>query len=1297
MNKNIRLLLFGLILLMFTGGAMGAPSLSGEGISPGSGTVETNFIFAVTYTDPDNLSASFVNVTIDAIPYPMTEVDPSDVNTSDGKAYRFEKSGFSVNPAHSYAFSASNANGAVGPYGAGTFAVTNTAPVLSSPLITPSSGSPATEFVFTVTYTDADNHTASYVNAVIDGINYPMTAVDPADTNTTDGKGYTLSNSSMAAGSHTYSFTASDGTTTATPTSEGTFSVNSDSSLSGTISSASGTPSTTFVFNAIFTDADNDAASSVTVTIDGTDYVMSEVDATDVTTTDGKAYTYSMSGFSAGSHSYSFKATVGSDTIGPVGAGTFDVDVSNHAPTLTDASVTGANNFIVGGVIYFNVTYTDSDNQLPTYSYVQIDGVNKTMSKVNSADNDATNGIEYTYNTTLAQGNHTYVFYMSDGTNPVSTASATITIHPKTYYTGDRIWDEDAGQSTTYTWNAKSFSGFFYDLETGFSSETMTITDISRTIGDGKLVYETRPVDSNFEHSAWGKYQVIGFMAEKYFAGYKSSITNINGVSTVSLISSGQLSKVLIDNDDKKSVYSGSSLTLEDGYKLNIVQVDKNGDKVFVTLTKDGDELDSGIISGSGDYVYEADLGDSDDVPIIIVHFDSIFSGTESNAVFIQGIFQISEDYVELEDGGSYGEMEITGFSDDYIQMKNDGSISLSKGKTIDIMGKIKFIVADSNTLRFALFVDMSSPGTYELRGTVAEGADLLTWTPLNFEGFYYDIDEGIQTEKLELKVINDRSIPKNQLVYTSTPAQVSFEHSDWGKYNVIGFMAEKYFAGYPSGAFGSSSSVDIISDGLLSKVLIDEDDKKSVYSGSALILEEGYTLNIVQVDKNGDKVMVTLTRDGKEVDTSIISGSGTYIYETDLGDSDDVPIIAIHFDSIFSGTESNAVFVKGIFQISEDYLEIEDGDTFGKMEVTGIGGSITMSNKDSISLSKGKSTALMGDISINVADSGSVRYYPYVEVTTAPSQTLSVSLDKSIATKGDKVTVTVTSRGAAVSDATVKAGSSTIGTTSDEGKITYTASTIGKLQITASKDNYASGSSELEVISPDDDSRKIIIEVSPEEVYEGSSVTFFVLKAIGGDAVEGATVSYDGKSIGSTSSDGTITYTVADPGMHKLTAVKSGFIDASMNLEVKEIAAKFEFTNLVITPLDIKQGKEATFNVDVRNTGTAEGSYTVDLKVNDTVVGTQTITLAIGESQTLSFKHAEKEPGTYVVKVADLTTTYEVFEKSGVIWYVLGAIAVVFVGGLGYLFTAGGWTAEIAQAKVDEAIQTLQELVSKR
>lgn len=872
-------------------------------------------------------------------------------------------------------------------------------------------------------------------------------------------------------------------------------------------------------------------------------------------------------------------------------------------------------------------------------------------------------------------------------------------VHPKNYFTGDRIWDENAKQSKKYTWDAKSFSGFFYDLNTGFSSETMTITDISRTIGSGKLVYRTAPVSSDFEYTAWGKYQVIGFMAEKYFAGY-SSDTKITGVTPVSLMSSGYLSKVLIDNDEKKTIYSGSSFALEEGYRINVVQVDRAGSKVMVTLSKDGKEVDTFVFNEKDKkpLIYERDIGGSDKVPIIIVNFESIFSGAESNAVFIEGIFQISENCVKLEGGTKYDKMKVSGFSDTYIEMENDGSLSLSKGKTIPIMGKIKFIVADDNTLRFAPFVDMSAPGKYELRGTVAEGNELLIWTPLNFEGFYYDINEGLRTEKLELKSINGRTIAKGQLIYTSSPAEVAFEHTDWGKYKVVGFMAKKYFAGYPANVFGKTKGgVDIISSGLLSKVLIDDDDRKSVYSGSSIVLEEGYRLNIDQVDKKGEQVLVSLTKNGKNVETTAVRGQNTYIYETKLGDSDKVPIIAVYFDNIFTGSESTAVFVRGIFQISEDCLKIEDGKTFGKMEITGTGGNITMANKESITLSKDKSVTVMGDIGFKAADSNTVRYYPFVEVTTAPAQSLSVKADSAIVTKGTKVTITVTSRGGAIGDATVKAGSSTIGTTDNEGRIVYTSSAIGKITIAASKDGYSSGSAEIEVISPDDDTRKMIIECSPKDVFEGSQVNLTVLSAIGGKPIEGAVVSVNGKTIGATSTSGTVVHTMTGHGVYKVTAVKTGMIDATLDLNVKEVAARFEFTNLVISPLDVRQGKAATITVDVKNTGTAEGICKAELLVNDTVVANQTVTLGVGKTEKLTFKHTEKEPGTYIAKVGGLSASYEVFKSSSAIWYVLGAIVVLAGAGLAYLFTAGGWTADMAQAKVDEAINTIKDLINKR
>jgi len=280
---------------------------------------------------------------------------------------------------------------------------------------------------------------------------------------------------------------------------------------------------------------------------------------------------------------------------------------------------------------------------------------------------------------------------------------------------GNRIWDENSDQNLTYTWTPQTYSGFYYDLDTGEGSETMTVqlTSGSRSIDRNGLQYETRPINTQFEFGNWGSYQVIGFMAERYFAGYTENSSFIK--DDVSVISDGQLSKILIDSNDKKSLYTGSSLILEEGYSLNIVEVDVNGNTVWVQLEKDGNVIDDGFLSANNDYVYKTQLGDTEDVPLIAVHLAQVFSGTETNAVFVDGVFQISDKYVQIENGDRFGKMEISSTSSSGIAMKNRDSITLSKGNTIDIMGKLGFVVADASELRFAPIVETSerlpSPG----------------------------------------------------------------------------------------------------------------------------------------------------------------------------------------------------------------------------------------------------------------------------------------------------------------------------------------------------------------------------------------------------------------------------------------------------------------------------------------------------------------------------------------------------------------------------------------------------------
>jgi len=915
---------------------------------------------------------------------------------------------------------------------------------------------------------------------------------------------------------------------------------------------------------------------------------------------------------------------------------------------------------------------------------------------VNSESKGSQEGTSSSYNFNAdTSGSYNLSAVITDPSGKYDSLTKTwnVTVNSKYFSSGNRIWDEDLGMDTTYTWNAQSFSGFYYDLDSGVSSEEMTIKDIGRNIDGGNIEYSTRPTETDFEYNSWGSYQIIGFMAEKYFAGYSEENSTVIG-DDISLISDGVLTKILIDSDDKESAYSGDSFELEDGYSLNIVEVDVNGKSVWVQLEKDGDVVDDGFISSGEDYIYKTEIGEAEDVPIIIVHFGTVFAGTETSAVFIQGIFQVSDNYVEISNGDSYGEMEVKSISSSEIKMENEDDVGLDKGDIIDLMGKIQIQVADDDTLRFAPVLDTSEEGTYELRGTVydedVDGDTLPTWTPYNFEGFYYNIDEGIETEKMEITDLNDRNIPDGSLVYTSTPKAVEFEHDDWGNFTVVGFMAKKYFAGYPDDtADGQIDEVSLLSDNILSEVLTDTDDKKSFYSGDALELEEGYSLNILEVDVNGESVWVQLEKDGDVVDDEFVTSGQDYIYEGTLGEAEDVPMIIVHFGTVFAGTETSAVFTEGIFQISDEYIEINNGDTFDEMEVTSVSESgITMKNEGDIGLGEDETIDVMGDIKFKTADSDTLRFYPFVEVESAgpSSKELKINLPSEIIV-GDTFDIEVTAGNFSIEGATVKVNTTNVGKTNADGIVEYTAEKEGTFKITAEKDGYTTANKNMKVIPPKE---KMSLNITPEKVYVGDTVTIEALKAVGGDPIEGANISIDGNAVGKTDSDGKFTYTTEEVGKIKISATAEGFLDKSVEVNVKDYEAIFEFSNLVVDPIEVRAGKEATITIDAENTGNAAGEYNVELIVNETSVGSQKISLGVGESTTVTFKHSEEVPGTYTVKVGGQETTYTVKEKSSMLLYTLIGIILLLVGGIAYMFTKGGWTAATVQAKIDELIKSV-------
>jgi S-layer protein (TIGR01567 family) len=875
-------------------------------------------------------------------------------------------------------------------------------------------------------------------------------------------------------------------------------------------------------------------------------------------------------------------------------------------------------------------------------------------------------------------------------TNKTTKASKSYTwtwkVNPKTYYSGNRIWDEDANLSTTYEWNPQSFSGFYYDLDTDEGSETLTIKNIDKSLRSGEIIYETSPISIDFEQNIWNTYEVIGFMADRYFAGYTDDTTFAS--SDESLLDERQLSKVLLDTDKKYNLRSGASLELEEGYELRIAEFGSGGDAVMVALFKNGEKVTEDIVEEDDTFVYEKDLGDARDMPIIAIYFDNVFVGTETSTIVIEGIFQVSDNYIDVSTGDQFGLMEIKSVSSSGITMKNDNSVSLSEGDDFNLMGKINIIVADSGTLRFAPYVDMSEPGTYELRGTVTE-EETFDWTPFNFEGLLYDIDTGEGDETLHIEC-SGTSV--DELTYTTNPISKKFEHSgdDWNTFQSIGFMGDTYFAGYKSNSFVSSDR-SLIKEGKLSKILIDEDKKHTLYVGNSLTLEEGYSLRIDEISRDGGALMLALLKDGEEISTDIAGEGDTYIYEVDV-DRTDIPIIVAHIDRVFRGMETNSVFIDGLFQISDSFTTVEKGDTYGIMEVKSFSSSsIVLENEDSFSLSKGDTVNIMGDIKFKVADAPDVRFYPFQEIIVEEPLYLDLETPDSVY-ENEEFTISVTSDGDEVEDVSIILDDSEIGTTDSNGELIYTPIETGEFKVTASKSGYESDSKNIEVLYQPE-----LLDISaPLLVDKGDTIIISITSE--GKRVSGVSVMFGSNDLGTTPASGNITYTPDQIGTHTITASKSGYQDASKDIDVTDPSARLVYSNLTIEPKSVQPGENVNITVVASNFGTLREADTMVLKVNGKEAETRDLILGPGEIMTIELTMNRTKPGTYLVEVDDRSDTFKVrgSQISPLVLIVLAIIAILSITAIIYSFAQGTLSFDIIIGKLQAFGSSLKRLIER-
>ncbi len=264
-------------------------------------------------------------------------------------------------------------------------------------------------------------------------------------------------------------------------------------------------------------------------------------------------------------------------------------------------------------------------------------------------------------------------------------------------------------------WNPTNFSGFYFDPEDLLGSEGLVLYKTTNRavlpqleqpkVSEGVAIvngmqYTTLSQVKEFEYKPWGYYTVISFLGQLWFAGYNQNTSS--DIGHTGTIDYDYLGQVLIDSDTVSKAVTGSVFLLSDGYQFLVKEV--RDDRIFAQLLKDGKLLDNATITSNTTYIYKKDFGDVTDLPVIAIHVQNVFSNDTQSLAMIDGIFQIGDLALPVDEGRDFGELTIVVSTPGYIIMVNPESIDLKRDSSVALWPGVALRVADNDTLRYYLY-----------------------------------------------------------------------------------------------------------------------------------------------------------------------------------------------------------------------------------------------------------------------------------------------------------------------------------------------------------------------------------------------------------------------------------------------------------------------------------------------------------------------------------------------------------------------------------------------------------------
>jgi S-layer protein (TIGR01567 family) len=267
----------------------------------------------------------------------------------------------------------------------------------------------------------------------------------------------------------------------------------------------------------------------------------------------------------------------------------------------------------------------------------------------------------------------------------------------------------------------------------------------------------------------------------------------------------------------------------------------------------------------------------------------------------------------------------------------------------------------------------------YNLQSIISNVGGRLTMDATNFAAIFYDIDSNMSTETLSIRSVPGTSgnvIGEGGLVYETKIGWTDFQFVDWGKYNVLGLFGNIYI---PLKSDDASK---------LAKLVLDSDDKHTLRTGEKLDLGQGYMLEVKLIDVANNKVLLEFTKDGQYVDDHTISidtGDQTWTCTLDnIQGETNVPVMKVHVSHALEGQNYSIIQINGLWLI--DYAnatKIEADDEFGRLNDVVLNGStISISNKDTFTLTKGSDQEIGQEMYFKIADDpNALRFYVFKKI----------------------------------------------------------------------------------------------------------------------------------------------------------------------------------------------------------------------------------------------------------------------------------------------------------------------------